>query len=306
MLRGVNVCLQVALDKLREHLQNPDLSKEHAKDIFRLAKQTRLRINAERRVASLETRDRQVAAIQPGSSHMSCYVCHETGKAGTSPGTGDSIGSCIKCNILACAAHGKRYGKFECAVCNPATAALTAMTGGISGPATSQADALGSYSNTLLQERTEAAVRRAIADSRSSRQLEDHSLATPDTDSPNIVTDLAAEIRRQRGEDEQLTAAAPTDSERTDLISLDAIGAAVRERLAGLELTEPDIAAVRTVTGALLLGYYLADARTAARRDDAPSSWPRNIESLPRPWKVTYPILLDPVLWMLGTALAED
>ena len=85
--------------------------------------------------------------------------------------------------------------------------------------------------------------------------------------------------------------------------SLDAIGGAVREQFGTAEMAEPSQAEVRIVTGALLLGYALADDGTEAQRGDD-GGWSQ-IGSLPPPWQVSHPMLLDPALWMLGTAMME-
>jgi hypothetical protein len=240
----------------------------------------------------------------------------------------DDLGGCWKCSVWACSDHGTRYGKFECAICTPATAATNALVAVPSaGAAATRTYGIGSRGSRRLRRLVADAVRSVADDSRQQQGVDALTLAAPERGTPNLVSNLADEIRqREPTLSEGLVPAVQADGNGPTwgVMSLDVIGGAVREQFGGVPLAEPNVPAeaydraerhdraepddpaVRIVTGALLLGYALADDDTTARvrRDDGPPVW-TNITSLPRPWQVSYPILLDPVLWMLGTALPE-
>jgi hypothetical protein len=197
----------------------------------------------------------------------------------------------------------------------------------VTGAAAARAYDIGSRGSRAFRRLVATGVRSVVDASRQPQDVDALALAAPGVGTPNLVTNLADAIRqREPTLSEQVVPAvrADRDGQTWGVMSLDVIGGAVRERFAGVPLAEPNIPAeaydlagpddraepddpaVRIVAGALLLGYALADERTTARvrRDDGPPAW-ENITSLPPPWQVTHPILLDPVLWMLGTALPE-
>jgi hypothetical protein len=250
---------------------------------------------------------------------MSCYLCaykrpesprsHQRLPAGSPAGANDGLGSCWKCSVWACSTHGSLYGKFECAICTPAVATASALVANsVSGAAASRVTYAGERCNSGLRTRVASAVLAVVRDSSRRQDVDARALAAPATGTPNLVTNLADSIRAHepalaRG----LVRATWADGNipGQGFTSLDAIGGAVREQFAGVALAEPNDAAVTIAAGALLMGYALADDATEARRgDDGEGGWSQ-IESLPPPWQVTHPILLDPALWMLGTALQE-
>jgi hypothetical protein len=277
-----------------------------------------------------------VATILRGALGVSCYLCaykrteapydHQPLPAGSPAGAHDDLGGCWKCSVWACSAHGTRYGKFECAICTPATATTNALVATpVAGAAAARAYGIGSRGSRTFRRLVAGAVRSVVDASRQPQAVDALVLAAPERGTPNLVTNLADEIRqRESAPSDGLVPAvqASRDGQTWGVMSLDVIGGAVREQFAGVPLAEPSVPAeaydlagpvdraepddpaVRIVTGALLLGYALADEVTTARvrRDDGPPAW-ENITSLPPPWQVSYPILLDPVLWMLGTAL---
>lgn len=251
---------------------------------------------------------------------MSCYLCaykraetarsHHPLPAGSPAGANDDLAGCWKCNVWACSGHGTRYGKFECAICTPATAATHALVATpVTGAAAARGYGIGDRGSTALRDRVALAVGSVVRDSRQAQDADARALAVPRTGTPNLVTNLADAIRqRQTSLSEGRVPAVQADGDGPSwgVMSLDVIGGAVREQFAGVPLAEPNDPAVTIATGALLLGYALADDPTTARvrRDYGPPAW-HNIVGLPPPWQVTHPILLDPVLWMLGTALQE-
>jgi hypothetical protein len=211
---------------------------------------------------------------------------------------------------LACSTHGTRYGKFECAICTPAVAATSALVvTPVTGSAAARAHGVGARGSSGLRTQVASAFRAVVRDSGRTHDIDARTLAAPRTGAPNLVTNLADVIREYDGELEGgLVPATQANGGRQGrgITSLDAIGGAVREQFAGVPLAGPNDAAVTIVTGALLLGYAMADDATEAQRtDDGQGGWSQ-IESLPPPWRVTHPILLDPALWMLGTALLEN
>jgi hypothetical protein len=251
---------------------------------------------------------------------MSCYLCaykkpdkprsHQPLPAGSPAGAYDDLATCAKCSVWACSNHGTRYGRFQCAICTPAAAAAAGMTAGATaGAASSLAYLTGVNGDAGLRVQVHAAVARVAADSRLRQDVEPQWLSRPRTGTANLVTNLADEIREQEGGLEQGFLPAIREDEYWPpygAVSIDAIGGAVREQFAGAELRrpeEPSDAAIATVTGALLLGYALADDRVTVLNDEFPVEWPQRVVSLEPPWQVSHPLLLDPVLWMLGTAL---
>jgi hypothetical protein len=122
-------------------------------------------------------------------------------------------------------------------------------------------------------------------------------LVMPTTDEPNLVENLAGVIRQQvdmergfiynvQGRDDSGT------------LSIDRIAAAVRATFRAVDLAELTPEVVVTVTGALALATRTADARSRA----SVSSRVLGEPEISPPWAVTHPALLDPVLWMVGTA----
>jgi len=307
---------------LKAYLKSAGLSKEAAKSFLLSMLNYRKVIDHESAEKLTETRSQeqfQATAIRTRASSMSCYLCAY--KASEKPedphpletdspvGPYDDIGTCYKCSVWACSNHGSRYGEFECAICTPATAVVSAtVAGAVSGSAAARAHAVGSKASDPLKHQVQVGVERVVEDSRRPPQeIDARSLVAPNQGSPNLVTNLADAIRqREFAADAQPIRAVQEDGQGFGGMSLDAIGGVVRERFANSELIEPNDDAVTTVTGALLLGYDLAGAGREAQRDDPPFRWPEDVVRLPRPWQVTRPILLDPVLWMLGTALPED
>jgi hypothetical protein len=129
-------------------------------------------------------------------------------------------------------------------------------------------------------------------------------MVAPGVGEPNLVHNLSEVIRQQAPELDRPLLVYPTQSEEEPLMmSIDAVGAAVRSRLGELDFIPANDESVVTVAGSLLLGYSLASDEIASRRQEYPIDWPSNVGQLPKPWQVESPILLDPVLWMLGTAL---
>lgn len=250
---------------------------------------------------------------------MSCYLCAylrtespEEGQVlphGSPVGTYEDLGTCYMCSIWACSAHGTRYAKFECAICTPATAADDAMSANaVGGPAAVLAHLVGMNSSRALYGQVTVALQKVVtASQQPTDEVSARSLVAPLRGEPNLIINLAEEIRHQqflRGE--TVVRAIPVDGEAFGPVSLDAIGGAVRARFTGRMLAAPTEDAVTTATGALLLGYSLAERDVAGRRQEDPIGWPPGIDGLRRPWQVSRPIFLDPVLWMLGTALPEN
>jgi hypothetical protein len=267
------------------------------------------------RVRSCETV--AVTDSSQGSDAVNCYLCaykrpetpsaHHQLPAGSPAGANDELGGCWKCNVWACSTHGTRYGQFECAICTPASAATSVLVATpVAGAAATRAYNPGARANSRLRTRVVSAVNAVLRDSRRPQEIDARALAAPQTGNPNLVTNLADVIREHDpGLELGLVPATQDDGQGRGITSVDVIGGAVREQFTGVSLVEPDEHAITIVTGALLLGYALADDPTQAQRtEDGYGGW-STIEYLPPPWRVTHPVLLDPVLWMLGTAMLE-
>lgn len=246
---------------------------------------------------------------------MTCFLCAYTSTkvpnqlhplpAGTPAGPNDVLACCDTCGVCACAAHGSRYIEFQCALCNSAAVVHGATAAAPVGvPATAQAHSVGRGAAPALVRRVTRAMSRVAAASRARPQTVDSiALVAPLRGDPNLVTNLADTIRAMRG----VSALSEVDTDIAGYggVDLDAIGAAVRARFGDRELAGPTDDSAIAVTGAMLLGYSLADAGIAGRQADSPADWAGGITNLPAPWQVTYPGVLDPALWMVGTALQE-
>lgn len=251
---------------------------------------------------------------------MTCFLCAYGSTAvpkqshplpaTTAAGPCDVLACCHICGVCACAVHGSRYSQFVCALCSWAAVVHGATAAAPVGvPATAQAHSVGRAAAPTLLGRVTTALTRVAAASRAHPQAIDSiALVAPGTGEPNLVTNLADVIRAQEPASARIgPAAVPGDSGADGAayggVDLDAIGTAVRVRFGGRELAAPTDDSAIAVTGALLLGYSLADAGMAERQAGNPDGWMADIENLPAPWLVTYPNLLDPALWMVGTAL---
>jgi hypothetical protein len=250
---------------------------------------------------------------------VTCYLCaygrseapndHQALPAGSSVGPHEDLATCDWCGVWACSAHGTRYAQFECAICTPAKAVQDAMAvNAVGTPAAAVAHLVGVGAHRRLWDRAGEAMRRIFRASQAGPQRVDgRSLVAPRRGQPNLVTDLADVIRGQEGWiDEDFVHAGRADGRPYGRVYIDAIGGAVRDRFGNRQPAEPDDASITTATGALLLGYSLAEPDIAARRRDDPFRWPEAIDELRRPWEVANPIFLDPALWMLGTALQAN
>jgi hypothetical protein len=221
----------------------------------------------------------------------------------------DVLACCATCGVCACAAHGSRYSLFQCALCSCAAAVHDATTTAPVGvPATAQAHSVGRGADPALVRQVAAAMDRVFAASQAPAQtVGSIALVAPGSGDPNLVTNLADAIRARQAVSARIAPAAEADDAAAGQagggVDVDAVGAAVRAGFGGRELAGPTDDSAIAVTGALLLGYSLADAGIAGRRAGHPADWAGGIARLPAPWQVTYPALLDPALWMVGTAL---
>jgi hypothetical protein len=264
---------------------------------------------------------------------VSCYLCaynqpqlpSKSLPAGSPAGQNDDLGTCSVCSVWACSMHGTRPSLFECAICTPATAAKQAVVAGSAGNAAAAvAHLVGSQATTVLRDRVGAALELVVANGRQQvdGQGDNRSVVAPGTGQVNLVTNLADVIRGPAGgprafvpavrvtnreggsmvDEAALDEAVPIGEVPAGAISIDVLGGAVREAFTGRELIYPTPDAVTIATGSLLLAYSLADETIAARRSEHPAYWPRLEDALPAPWEVSHPVLLDAVIWMVGTA----
>jgi hypothetical protein len=208
------------------------------------------------------------------------------------------VGTCNKCNVWACSRHGTRYSWFECAMCTPAIAAKSAITGTGGGqPALARAQWVGARAHPGIRQAAGVALEQLAADHRrladQGQQARLATFAAPGGP-PNLITNLSQAIRGAIAQQAERALTEP--SPRADpSVSYDAIGAAVREQLAGLPVLPPTDLSVTVLAGALVMAYRLADDTTQPARSDG-------TRGLPPPWQVSHPALLDPILWMVGTA----
>lgn len=214
---------------------------------------------------------------------------------------------------------------FECAMCEAANAATQATTAGSAGNASAvTAHLVGSNASVPLRRRVRRALSLVARDGSRppSRQGDLRYLVAPDAGEPNLVVNLAEVIRGTAGGprafvpavrvmgqadgsmayDARLAEAGPAGPVPPGAVSIDVIGGSVREAFLGHRLLEPTPEAVSIAAGSLLLGYSLAEQTIAASRAESPFGWPERAYDFPPPWQVSHPVLLDPVMWMIGTA----
>jgi len=243
---------------------------------------------------------------------MSCYLCAyqrievpQKGQplpAGSPVAVHDDLATCSTCRVWACSLHGTRYGVFECAICMPASATKRALIAGappsVPGAAAAvQAHQAGTRASEAMRGRVAAALNRVRDDHQKARIQAVASLVGPTTDEPNVVGNLAEVIRKQADLQRGFVFNV-RGRETSGTMAIEPIAAAVRTTFGSVELAEFTPEVVVTVTGALILATQTADAgsrATLASRVLGP-------QEIPAPWTVTHPALLDPVLWMVGTA----
>ena len=273
---------------------------------------------------------------------MSCYLCayKRTEKPGTLQslpsgslaGQNDDLGTCSVCSVWACSIHGTRYSLFECAICTPAKATTQATVAGSAGNASAAiAYLVGSQANPAVQGRTQRALDLVVSAGRQpvDGQEDTLRLVVPGEGEANLVTNLAEVIRELGGprafvpavratswaagsmaDEARLEEAEPTGPAPSGAVSIDAIAGSVREAFRDrqfLERTSEEIerVAVTIAVGSLLLAYSLAEETIANRRAEQPAAWPGLVDGFPAPWEVSHPVLLDPVMWMMGTAYVQ-
>jgi hypothetical protein len=228
---------------------------------------------------------------------VACYLCaykrrdnpkrEDSLPAGsTAP---DELGACWKCNVFACFQHGTRYGRFECAICTPALAVATVLTqptGAASNAPVALMRSVGTFASGPLLAGVGNALQRIIYDHREAGRGDSRELVGP---SQNLVADLAGVVAAMT---DRFTAGIPGAGERFSRSELDAVAAEVRGQLRSLELRgEVDDDMVAVAAGALATSHYVAD-------DVAP----RELAEPRPPWDVEYPGLIDPIMWLVGTA----
>jgi hypothetical protein len=237
---------------------------------------------------------------------VSCYLCAyrfahtpKTPDQGTSIAPPpDPLGTCWRCYVLACSAHGARVGQFTCAICEGAEATQFAIAPtsvpqtALAGASVSHARSVGEEAPAELKETIDKALRTIVEDSGAGLSHDDRMwLATPRAGQPNLVTNLAESIRDLAGA--EMDAVAETRDAPQPGVSIDAIGAVVRELFADHQIVVTE-GSVATVTGALLLAVDVAhDASSPVEAATTP------------PWDLAYPVLLDPVMWMVSTAVQQ-
>ena len=248
---------------------------------------------------------------------MSCYLCaYQTSRwpqqaqslpPGSPAKSTDDLGTCSTCAVWACSSHGTRYAKFECAICTPATATKQVIVAGgepsgTGGAAASLAHLAGLQADQGQRQRMSAALGRIRDDLKRSHdmRLERNLVVPPSTGEANLVVNLAEVIRGRTDLKEGMLPTARGTEGEYGRTSIDAVAAVVRNTFATTEIAESDDLET-TVMGALLLALSVAHEPVAQRLAAAPRDWATAVEVVP-PWAVSHPGLLDPVMWMIGTA----
>ena len=260
---------------------------------------------------------------------MACYLCAYKSKKRPrypSPLDPDSpvsrylaLGTCARCSVWACSEHGARRGRFRCAICEPAAAVETELgAGGADDPGKGAsievARAIGERASTEQRYRAEEAISRvasaagAVAGAGAGEAV---AYEQVDDREGNLVNDLAGVIRSRMGSVgretefiapmQDLGEAEPPPVQGMELISIEAVSAEVARRFEGVEVSAGGVSS-SVVTGALVLAISVADDGAPDLGLDADSAAVESVE-LKAPWEVSHPVLLDPVIWMLATAV---
>lgn len=220
----------------------------------------------------------------------------------------DPLASCWKCWVWACSTHGTLYSLFECARCTPSVAVTQVLITGPTNPNRPAAAALayraGLDATPGQINQMRAALGQVIHDANGADIGAPHMQYLAPTAQPdNLVADLAGVIskRTDLGSRPSFLTAQDTQEPAPD-VSVEAIGASVRSTFKGVELAEPSDEVVVTVMGALLMADAVAHDPIAIARSAPRPTWPNDNQPLPPPWAVSHPGLLDPVMWLIGTA----
>jgi hypothetical protein len=239
---------------------------------------------------------------------MSCFLCaygrNRTPKTPDTPGSltppPEALGSCWRCSVQACTKHGARVGQFTCAICEGADVVQSTIAPdsvpatAISGGPIPKARAAGEAAPAELRETVSQALGLiAEAGWQSPSHADRLDLALPGAGPPNLVFNLSESIRELVAADRPDPAAPGEGRENLEGVSVDAVGGVVRELFAEREIVVTDASAA-IVSGALLIAVQVAH-----ESDD-----PVGAALLP-PWEMSDPVLLDPVMWMVSTAVRQ-
>jgi hypothetical protein len=238
---------------------------------------------------------------------MSCFLCaygrkrvpKDPDKPASLTPPPETLGTCRRCSVHACSRHGARVGQFLCAICEgadvtqstlaPGSIPVTAMSGG----PIPKAKAVGAAAPADLRETVRKAL--ALIDEAGSQRpdrAERLDFALPGAGPPNLVFNLSESIRELAGGGADF-AIGGEGPENVEEEFFDAVGGVVRELFAEQEIVVTD-ESVPVVTGALLIAVQVAHDS-----DDALEA------ALLAPWQMSDPLLLDPVMWMVSTAVRQ-
>jgi hypothetical protein len=239
---------------------------------------------------------------------MSCFLCaygrKRTPKTPdkiegvTPPPPPETLGTCWRCSVHACSAHGSRPGQFVCAICEgadvvQATISPDADALSVTAAATiPKAAVRGQEAPARLVGTVEQALELLTRAGRLRPSHEERlALAFPGEGVSDLVLNLSEAIREVAAVRRAAFSAPVSGLDRLPEGLVDTVGGAVRERFAGREIVIPPAAAL-IVTGALVLAVEVAD--------DSEDPFEA---ALRPPWELSDPLLLDPVMWMVSTAV---
>jgi hypothetical protein len=231
---------------------------------------------------------------------MACYLCaykspktpetQEPLDDDSSASPTEELGACFDCGVFACSQHGTRYRLFKCAICKPATVVaqvlapqpLAAVTGfpPVRLPLHQAAFVGRSEASPEVFVQMRGALDRIRRDQEQAISSLERNELPP---GPNIVFNFPSIVAAQAD-------TGPSEDLRS-------IGDAIAERFAVPVRRDLSPNDVFGVLGALAMAYDVADDGSMVsaggleiRRRDVP------------PWRVSHPGLLDPAIWLVGTA----
>ena len=249
---------------------------------------------------------------------MNCYICAYKGSnaygsalpSGSPAAATDVLGACYSCFVLACSSHASRAGQYQCVICQHTAALIFASSpppttgASVGGPtstlraarpagaaAAAEAYLRGRQSPEFATQAMSRALQRLQGDAHQARErsvvAETVLPSAEATDEPNIIANFP----------EAVSVACQRQGIRSEMpqgaggLSLEAIGAAARETFFPVG-TDPSFGPnfEQIALGALIGALSVADDQ------------PITPHRLPSPWEVAHPELLDPVMWLLGTA----
>jgi hypothetical protein len=246
---------------------------------------------------------------------MPCYVCAHLGSqkpktprplpAGSPARPTDELGACNICGILACSLHGARSRLFECSMCVQAKVINDVVGVPPTQPTQLPPDLQNGVARRMARGLINASeVQPVVAQGIQKIAFDQDEIRLGRRSAENLVVNFS-DVMGRRLRELGLAVFIGRDPSAYILLgqnetplNLQSIGDSIamnfwRRRSAAIGDHD-----VEAVLGAFAWAYDLADDETNA----SPSAAEPYVRLVP-PWEVTHPDLLDPSVWLLGSAM---